>query len=130
MALQEAKRRGAIEAVYVDEQRDVVFEGTTSNVFIVKNGKIVTPRTDILPGITRKVILGICLKDLDLTEADVSIADLFTADEVFLTASNKEVMPVTKIDGSVVGNRNVGASGISKKSARFLRFTTTIFPKS
>lgn len=106
--LQEAKRKGAIEAIYVDEEADIVFEGTTSNVFTVKDGQINTPKMDILPGITRKVILRVFNQEIPIIEENLTLRGLFEADEVFLTASNKEVMPVVILDGQQIGNGEVG----------------------
>ncbi|PIR61916.1 MAG: amino acid aminotransferase [Candidatus Pacebacteria bacterium CG_4_10_14_0_8_um_filter_43_12] len=104
--IREARAQGAVEPVYYDDEQ--VFEGATSNVFAVIEGKLYTPNRNILPGITRKVLLEI----LDLNEAvevgDFPVEKLREATEVFLTASNKEVMPVTVIDGQPVGNGQVG----------------------
>lgn len=122
MALQEAKSKGAIEALYVDEKDDIVFEGTTSNVFMVKEGQIFTPRTEILPGITREVILKICMDEgLPMIERDITIDKLYKADEIFLTASNKEVMPVVKINAKIVGDGNVGPT-TTRVMSLFRRF--------
>jgi branched-subunit amino acid aminotransferase/4-amino-4-deoxychorismate lyase len=107
MRVAEARRQEAIEVVYHDGVR--VFEGATSNIFAVIDGRLCTPTTRILAGITRKVILN----DLDLADrveaVDFSPEALRQAAEVFLTASNKEVMPVVRIDDQVVGNGQVGA---------------------
>lgn len=103
---QKARSLGAIEPVYYDETQ--VFEGATCNIFALIGNKLKTPRTNILPGITRKVLL----EKLALAEAveveDFNIKELLGAKEVFLTASNKEVMPVTRVDNITVGNGKVG----------------------
>lgn len=104
--LKRARNEGAIEVVYHDEA--LVFEGATSNIFAVLDGELRTPKTGILPGITAQVLLEILDLEISLKTVDFSISDLLRADEVFLSASNKEIMPVTKINGQPVGNGKVG----------------------
>jgi len=113
-----ARSQGAIEVVYYSDGQ--LYEGATSNVFIVKDRRILTPNSDILPGITRKFLLQNL--DLPITESSVAVSDLRSADEVFLAASNKQIMPITKIDGQPVGDGNVGS--ITKNVMRqFDQFT-------
>lgn len=117
-----ARSLGAIEPVYYDETQ--VFEGATCNIFALIDGQVKTPKTNILPGITREVLL----KKLDLAEAvvveDFSLNELLEAKEVFLTASNKEVMPVTRVDNVPVGNGKVGK--VTKEIMRqFREYTKT-----
>jgi len=105
MRVAEARRREAIEVVYHDGRR--VFEGATSNIFALIDGRLCTPATQILAGITRKVILN----NLDLADrvqvVDFAPTALRQATEVFLTASNKEIMPIVRIDDQVVGSGRV-----------------------
>lgn len=88
---------------------DTVREGTRCNIFALINGILTTPETGILEGITR----GIILNDLELSipaEArDFTVQELLDATEVFITATGKEVMPVTKINDTVVGDGTVGS---------------------
>jgi branched-chain amino acid aminotransferase len=107
--LAEAKKQGAVEVVYRDGTGKIS-EGTTSNIFFVIGGKLVTPNIEgILVGITRGVVISIAQKlDIPVVETDVYYSQIPLFDEVFLTASNKEVMPVVKMDGKVVRNGNVG----------------------
>jgi branched-chain amino acid aminotransferase len=103
----EAKKYNAIEPVYFNEQQ--VFEGSNSNIFIVKDGKYITPRSNILLGITRHVIIN-HLNINDLVEVmDFDLKELMGADEVFMTSSSRGITPVTMIDGIWVGNGRVGA---------------------
>ena len=106
---QVAREAGAAEAIlYRDDQ---VTEGAASNVFIVLNGRILTPRKDecLLPGITRDLILEIAADSgLDCQEADVSMQMLREAEEIWVTSSTKEILPVTKLDGQAVGNGKPG----------------------
>lgn len=92
----------AIEIIYYDDEG--VREGCVSNVFAVMDGKLVTPKSNVLPGITRKIVLEVT----NAEEKDFTIQDLRSASEIFVTSSNKEVLPVTKLDGINVGNGKVG----------------------
>jgi len=103
--VQRGAKTGAIEPIYYDDAR--VYEGATCNIFAVIGGKLITPKTNILPGITRDTLLEM-VKGVKIHVADFTHKELMRASEVFLTASNKEVMPVTKIDGKKVGNGKVG----------------------
>lgn len=106
----EAIEAGADEAIMLDS-RGFVSEGTGDNVFIVKGGVVSTPpRTaGILPGITRKCVIDLC-KELGIPvfERDLTVAELYTADEVFVTGTAAEVMPVTVINGRVIGDGRPG----------------------
>ena len=103
LALNNAGRLGGVESVYVDGQ-GVVLEGTTSNIFAVIDGQLVTPPEDILPGVTRDVLLSVVAKDLNPQLRTITREELYTADEVFLSSSNKEVLPVRQVDERVIGN--------------------------
>lgn len=106
-AQQEAKRRGAIEAVYVDRHNRIL-EGTTSNVFFCKGRTLVTPCHDILDGVTRKVVLELADGRFHVELRDVDKGELPDFDEVFITSSSKEVVPVVKVDDLRVGMGRVG----------------------
>ena len=86
-------------------------EGTSSNVFVVSGGELLThPLThDILPGITRQVIIGIC-RDIGLVveESFFDTGRLYGADEVFFTGTVSEVLPVVAIDSRTIGDGKVG----------------------
>jgi len=106
----EANEVGADEAIMLDS-RGFVSEGTGENVFIVKNGKIYTPpRTAaILPGITRNRVIQLCKSlGIEVYERDITVTELLTADEVFVTGTAAEITPVTKISGRVIGNGKPG----------------------
>lgn len=84
-----------------------IAEGTTGNIFLVKNERLITPSADsgILPGITRGVIIEIAKRlKLKVCEKRVTQAELRNADEVFLTNSIGEVLPVTHIDSKRVAD--------------------------
>lgn len=101
-----AKKVGAIESIYVKD--NYILEGTTSNIFVIKREIIYTPKECILPGITREFVLGICSKYYKVRLKKISLNSLYSADEVFITATNKEVMPVTKVDSKQIANGKVG----------------------
>ena len=107
-ALNLAKKSGCIEAVYYDEKSGNITEATTSNVFIVKNKQIYTSDNKILFGITRDLVISLCHIIYPVRKRPIKLSDIFSADEVFLTASNKEVMPVVKVDKKKIGNGKVG----------------------
>ncbi|KKQ97333.1 MAG: Branched-chain amino acid aminotransferase/4-amino-4-deoxychorismate lyase [Candidatus Woesebacteria bacterium GW2011_GWB1_39_12] len=107
-AMNIAKKKKAAEAVYVYKNLDKVYEGTQSSLFIIKKGTIFTPDGETLPGITRELINNICKKFYPTFMKEVKIDELFNADEVFLSASNKEILPVVKVDNKVIGNGKPG----------------------
>lgn len=104
-----AKRAGAFEAVQVRD--GFITEGTSSNVFIVKEGKIITPPASnyILNGITRQVILQEVPKlGYEVLERSISQADFLDADEIFLTGTTTEVMPVVVVDNQIISDGKPG----------------------
>jgi len=100
IALAEAKRRGASEAVLADT-RGRLSECTGSNVFVVVEGAVLTPSLDTgcLAGVTRGLVLEWGTDVAQLREAHLPYDVLETADEVFITSSTRDVHPVTRIDG-------------------------------
>jgi len=108
IALTRAREKGAIESLYVDDDR-LVREGTTTNLFLIKKGRIITPEAGILPGITRKVILKICQDAFPIEQRSVSVDELRSADELFISSSNKQVVPVVKVDDFTIGSGKPGA---------------------
>jgi len=106
---QQAIGQGAVEAILVRD--GLVTEGAASNIFVVKNGRLVTPPKGpfILPGITRDLVVEIArAKGIPCDELPVKIEMLTAADEVWLTSSTKEILPITRIDGRPVGNGKPG----------------------
>ncbi len=101
---QQAVERGALEAILVRDGQ--VTEGAASNVFIVRAGEIRTPPTSrfMLPGITRDLVLELArAHGLPCREVPVSESELRGADEIWITSSTREVLPVTRLDGRPVG---------------------------
>lgn len=106
---QEAKSKGAFEVIM---HRDgYVTEGSSTNVFIVKNNTLITRGLDnyVLPGITRKKILE-CAKrnNIALQERLFTIEELAAADEVFISSTSIKILPITTVDSYKIGNGTPG----------------------
>jgi branched-chain amino acid aminotransferase len=105
MAMQEAYRRGAEEALMLNQAGELA-ECSQSNVFLVKNGSVLTPplAAGLLPGITREFVLEL-MGDLEIPggEARLTPQDLAEADEAFITGTTREITPVVAVDGKAVG---------------------------
>jgi len=109
LSQQQARDEGAQEAILVRD--GLANEGTASNLFIVKEGLIITPPKSqhLLPGITRDLVLELAREaGLPYAEASVSVAELENAEEIWITSSTKEVMPVTRLNGRPVDNGHPG----------------------
>ena len=109
VAMQQAKARDEeiTEVLYVDPQ-GFVTEGITSNVFAFLGGVLVTPRENILMGVTRQVVLEIAAGGFEVQIRDLAETEVRRAEEVFLTGSVKEILPVRQIDDGIVGEGAVG----------------------
>lgn len=106
----EAHDAGVPEAIMLNHEGNVA-ECTGDNIFIVREGQVLTPTTSdgILEGITRDVVKRLCGKlDVPYMEKTLQRHDLYIADECFLTGTAAEVVPVTKIDGRAIGSGSVG----------------------
>ena len=110
MAKIEGLQAGCVEALMLNHKGEVA-ECTGDNIFIVKNGTILTPPKDagILEGITRNAILDLA-KELGIVAHETTLTrhDLFVADECFLTGSAAEVIPVVSLDSRPIGQGKVG----------------------
>ena len=105
LAYQQAKKQGAFDAIMLNAD-GMVTEGTTSNIWIVKDGRLKTPplAAGLLSGITRKTVLELAKKHkIPFEETNFSPDELKEADECFLTSSTKELVPITKIDEISIG---------------------------
>ena len=110
LALREAQRRGCLEAVWFTTENHLA-EGCISNVFIVKDNVLKTPPTDtpVLPGITRAVVLDLARQaDHEVAETALTVDDLLDADEVFVTNSGFELVPVVHIERRPIGREKPG----------------------
>ena len=106
----DAQDAGFDEAIVTNTKGDIT-EGATSNIFLVKSGALITPSIDsgVLPGVTRGVVIDIAKSlMLPVKERAVLRRELLGADEVFLTNSLAEILPVTRVDSKRVGPGKVG----------------------
>lgn len=106
---QQAVMAGALEAILI--RNGNATEGAASNLFIVTDGQIITPPKSqaLLPGITRDVVLELAEQNgLAYCEADIPLQQLESADEVWLTSSTREIMPVTQLNNHAVGDGKPG----------------------
>jgi branched-chain amino acid aminotransferase len=106
----EANNAGVEEAIMLNAQ-GFVAECTADNIFILKDGKLFTPplSAGALYGITRGTVIDLAKQaGIEVSEPDLTRYDVFNADECFLTGSGAEIIPVTKVDGRVVGDGQPG----------------------
>ena len=105
----EANLAGADDAVMLDLY-GYVSETNATNVFIVKRGRLLTPRADsCLPGITRGFVIQIGRNaGIEVEERNISMAEVYAADEMFTTGTMGELSPVLKVDGRVIGDGGIG----------------------
>lgn len=105
LVVHEAKRKGAQEALVLGREGQIL-EGASSNLFIVRDGRVRTPEAQpgILVGITRATVLRAAAEEgLDVEEGPVFPDDLYAADEAFITSSIREVMPVVRAETRQIG---------------------------
>lgn len=110
MAKTEAVKAGVQEAVFVKENGTVT-EGSSTNIFMVKDDTVLThPATEsILHGITRGVVIKLCDREkVRLVEKEFNLETLMGADEVFITGTTIEVMPIVRVDGRTIGGGTPG----------------------
>jgi branched-chain amino acid aminotransferase len=100
----EAYERGAENVVLVDMAGSIT-EGPGFNIFVVSKGRVTTPGTGVLEGITRQSALDLCRElGADARVATLSADELRNAEEVFITSTAGGIMPVTRVDGRPIGD--------------------------
>jgi branched-chain amino acid aminotransferase group I len=109
LAVIEANVAGADAAVMLDVN-GFISETNDTNIFLVKAGKVLTPHADsCLPGLTRQMILRICSDEgIPASERNLSLTELYTADEAFTTGTMGELTPVLEADGRLIGDGSAG----------------------
>ncbi|MFC7440881.1 branched-chain-amino-acid transaminase [Laceyella putida] len=120
----EATRAGVFEALMLNHE-GYVCEGSGDNVFIVKNGKVFTPPTYVgaLEGITRNIVIELCRElQIPCEEVPFTRHDVYVADEVFLTGTAAEMIPVVNVDGRLIGSGKPGPM-TAKLTQAFRRLT-------
>jgi len=112
MHFQEGQQAGLDEMILHNEQA-LITEASSCNVFIVKDGVVLTAPLDdqLLPGITRHLVLEILNKfsDIEVRETYFTKQQLLAADEVWVTSSSKEIVPVVEVAGQIIGKGQPGA---------------------
>jgi D-alanine transaminase len=106
---QQAFDQGAAEAILI--RNGEITEGAASNVFVVRDDVVMTPPKGprLLPGITRDLVMELAdAHGIENRESAITPAQLASADEVWLTSSTREILPVTRLDGAVVGDGRPG----------------------
>lgn len=109
LARQSAIAKGCQEAILIND--GLAIEGSAMNLFIVKDGKIITPplSNHILGGITRDLVLELArAHSFPVAETDIPEKQLWEADEIWLTSSNREIVPVIELDGKKISNGKAG----------------------
>jgi len=104
-----AKAKHAEETILI--RNGYILEGTNSNIFIVKNNKIITPPVslEMLSGITRELVLEIAKKyRIPLHEKKFTLKELYNADEVWITSSSRDIMPIGQVDQHRIGDGKPG----------------------
>lgn len=107
----EAKQAGALEGIMLNDQ-GFIAECTADNLFVLHRGEILTPSASqgALKGITREAMFDIARAiGVPIREANLTRYDVWCADECFITGTAAEIMPVTKLDGRVIGDGKPGA---------------------
>lgn len=119
-----ATAAGADDALMLD-QRGFVAETNATHVFIVSGGSVATPRTVACPeGITRGIVLRMCHElTLPCEERDITLAEVYRADEVFCTGTMGELVPVIEIDGRAIGGTERPV--LDQLASRFAELTAT-----
>ena len=123
------KEAGAAEVLYHAGGR--MLECATSNAFIVKDGTVITPSDNILPGITRKVALALAHEaGYPVEERAITLDELFAADEAFITSSFKDIVPIVAVDSKIIGSGTLGpvTRGLMARFARALTNVETGAP--
>ncbi|TYL09535.1 Branched-chain-amino-acid aminotransferase [Moorella thermoacetica] len=130
IAKMEATRAGAPEGLFLNKE-GYVAEATGDNIFIVKNGQLITPPpfVGLLEGITRNAVMELAAKaGIPVYEKVFTRHDVYVADECFLTGTAAEAIPVVKVDGRPIGNGQPGP--ITRDLiARYRELTKTDGPK-
>ena len=108
LAKLEAVSAGADEALLLDDQ-GLVCEAPGYNLFVVRDGRLITPQRSILEGITRETVFELAAElGIPAENAPVAPYDLFVADEAFLTSTAAGLIPVTRVDGAPIGDGRPG----------------------
>jgi branched-chain amino acid aminotransferase len=142
LAKTEANLNGYDEAIMLDE-RGHISEGSGENIFVVDDGRIITPppSSDILVGITRDTVITLARQELGIetVERDIDRTELYTADECFMTGTAAHVTPVVELDHRPIGDGKMGPITsrlvklyfdiITGKNAKYTHWCTPCYSK-
>ncbi|HEY5640907.1 MAG TPA: branched-chain amino acid transaminase [Dehalococcoidia bacterium] len=142
LAKTEAQLNGFDEAIMLDE-RGHISEGSGENIFVVMDGRIITPppSSDILVGITRETVITLAREELgiDVVERDIDRTELYTAEECFMTGTAAHVTPVVELDRRAIGSGKMGSVTaelvklyfeiITGKNAKYAHWCTPCYSK-
>jgi branched-chain amino acid aminotransferase len=104
LSKKKASAQNTHEALLINPQGNVT-EGTTTNLFLVKNNTVITPNKGILEGVTRSLVLDLVRKqNMNLELRDIKKEELYSADEIFITSTTQQLVPVVEVDGKVIGD--------------------------
>ena len=107
LAMAKARQQAAAEAIYTTPDGKVL-EGTSSNLFIFQKNRLITPAEGILSGITRSAVLEIAAQLFEVELREIRLAEFLLADEIFITGTNKGIVPVVTVDDTLIGNGEPG----------------------
>jgi branched-chain amino acid aminotransferase len=119
LAYKKAQMMGADDAIMLNSDGQLC-EGTTSNLWIFKNNELLTPSLSLglLDGLTRKALFEVCkVHQIPCKEAILTQGDLLNADEAFITSTTRNLVPITKIEGTSIGSGRPGT-----KTLELLKF--------
>ncbi|MDO9261800.1 MAG: aminotransferase class IV, partial [Flavobacteriaceae bacterium] len=103
----EVQHQQAIDVLYFDA--NFIKETSRSNIFIVKNNTIYTPKKSVLKGITRSITIDLIQKNKqNFIEKEITVDELLLADEVFVTSTTREIMPISLIDATLINQGKIG----------------------
>jgi branched-chain amino acid aminotransferase len=139
LATQEAKRNGYDEAILLDQLGNVS-EAPGENIFVVRNGKMITPppSSSALEGITRESVMRLA-EDIGyhVIEREITRTELYLSEEIFLTGTAAEITPIVSIDGKEVGTGRVGkitnqvrtaySDVVMGKNRKYLHWITAVY---
>ncbi|NGX60710.1 MAG: D-alanine aminotransferase [Chlamydiae bacterium] len=106
-AMREAQGKGFDDAIYLNEGRELL-EGTTSNLFFFKEGKLITTQEEIVKGVTREIVLQLAKEHYPIELRPLHFEELPRCDEAFLTSSRKGMVPLIQIEEQTIGNGRPG----------------------
>ena len=103
------KEKAASDVLF--HQNNIITELPRCNIFLVQSGgKVITPKNNVLHGITRSKILKLNIPGISVAEKEmITLEDVYAAEEIFLTSTSKKVLPICKVDDKVIGKGKPGA---------------------